>query len=377
MLGKGRGLTYACLSLAVLVTAAKHLPSSSSFLRTRCDSHRRIYQPLVDGQLAVYRDGLSVENILKLQGPSDPIALLYNNTVMARQTPALNMAAIWIPLLKELSKTVFLPDLVLAGNVWDVPEDDSFKEGGPWFGFCNTMFITTNLLLPSGPALVSQLSCGMTCKPFTDSDHRIPKAIFLGSSTGWVAGRRNAVVLAGILHNDTVYSGYTQMIDLPAGVLPENTAFSKLKEPMNLTEQVSKYKYMIVADGHCATIRMHRLLASDSAIFWVETNQLEWFYTLLQPYVHYIPVRFSQHEPQDPLRDIVDKVRWAERHPEKVASIVKNANRFAFTHLSDHALTCYSVQMLDEYARLIQDPQLVQHTAVAGDFSVEFTNYTR
>ena len=369
--------TYACLSLAVLVTAAQHLPSSSSFLRSQCDDYRRIYQPLVDSQLAAYRDGLSVNDILRLEGPADPIALLYNNTVMARQTPALNMAAIYIPLLRTLTKTVFLPDLVLAGNVWDLPEDDTFKEGGPWFGFCNTMFITTNLLLPSGSAVSSQLSCGKRCRPFTKSDKRIPKAIFLGSSTGWVHGRRNAVVLAGMLHNDSVYSGYTQMIDLPAEVTPEDTAYSQLKEPMDLTEQVSKYKYMIVADGHCATVRMHQLLASDSAVFWVETNLFEWFYPLLQPYVHYIPVRFLQNEPQDPLRDIVDKVSWAERHPEKVAAIVKNANHFAFTHLSDHSLTCYSVQVLDGYAGLIHDPQLLQSIAAAGDFSEQFTNYTR
>ena len=107
-----------CLCFAVLVTAARSLPSSANFLHTQCDGHRRVYQPLVDNELAAYRDGLLVNDILKLDGPSDPIALLYNQTWMARQTPALNMAAIWIPLLKELARKVVLPDLVLAGNVW-------------------------------------------------------------------------------------------------------------------------------------------------------------------------------------------------------------------------------------------------------------------
>lgn len=105
-----------CLTFAVLVTSAKPLPSSSNFLHTQCDGHRRIYQPLIDSQLAPYRDGLLVNDILKLDGPADPIALLYNNVLMARQIPALNMAAIWVPLIKELTRKVLLPDLVVAGN---------------------------------------------------------------------------------------------------------------------------------------------------------------------------------------------------------------------------------------------------------------------
>ena len=257
---KGHHLV-ACLSIAVLVATAESLPSSSNFLHTQCDGHRRMYQPIIDSQLAAYRAGLKVKDILQLDGPPDPIAMVYNNSLMARQIPALNMAAIWVPLVKQLMRKVILPDLVLAGNTWDTPEDDTFKQGGPWFGFCNLMFMTSNLLLPSGSGLVSHLRCGEECWPFTDrqaskafagthhkgshagqsfanhmsaaasvptlsehsnpqkkhevhaynlptciccSDHRIPKAIFLGSSTGWERGRRQAVVLAGQLHNETV-----------------------------------------------------------------------------------------------------------------------------------------------------------------------------
>ena len=365
------------LGFAAIVIAAKQLPSSSNFVHTQCNDLQQIYRPLIDDQLAAYRDGLSVNDILKLQGPADPVALLYNNTLMARQAPVLNMAAYWVPLVKELARKVSLPDFVLAGDVWDLPEDEA-KQGGPWFGFCNVLFMTANLLLPAGPGLVSALRCGRKCQPFTDSDHRFPKAIFLGSSTGWIHARRNAVVLAGMLHKDTVYSGYTQMIDLPAGGVPEEQAgLATLKPNVDLAEQIKKYKYIIVADGHCAALRMRHVLASDSAVFWVETNLIEWFYPLLQPYVHYIPVRLLRHEPQDPLQDINDKVAWAESNPDKVAKIVKNANQFAVMHLSEHALTCYSVQMLDEYARLFQDPQLLPGVATEGAFSAEYTNYTR
>ena len=236
--------------------------------------------------------------------------------------------------------------------------------------------MTSNLMLPAGEGVVSHLGCGQDCTRFTKNDVRKPKAIFLGSSTGWWVGRRRAAVLAGVLHNETVYSGYTQMIDLPYSGLPkEDKELAKVKPKMSMLEQVTQYKYIINADGHCAALRMRHLLASDSAVFWVETNQIEWFYPLLQPYVHYIPVRFLDYELDDPLRDIVRKVAWAEAHPAKVATIVSNANRFAVTHLSDHALTCYSVQMLDEYARLFNDAQLLHDVAVAGNFSSQYTKY--
>lgn len=365
------------LAALVIMTTAKHLPSSSNFVHTQCNGHYQMYQPLVDHQLAAYRDGLFVNDVLTLEGPADPVVVLYNNTLMGRQAPVLNMQAFWVPLLQSLARQVFLPDFVLAGDVWDQPEDDT-KRGGPWFGYCNHMYMTTNILLPSGPGLASILRCGKHCQPFTETDRRAPKAIFLGSSTGWIHGRRNAVVLSGMLHKDTVYSGYTQMIDLPDGGVPkEDVALATLKPKMDLAEQVKKYKYIINADGHCAALRMRDLLASDSAVLWVETNQVEWFYPLLQPFVHYIPVRLLTHEAQDPLQDIVDKITWAESNPGKVAAIVKNANQFAMTHLTAHAFTCYSVHILDEYARLFLDPQILPSVAAAGPFSTEYTNYTR
>lgn len=162
------------------------------------------------------------------------------------------------------------------------------------------------------------------------------------------------------------------MIDLPPDGLPaKDEALAQTKPKMELADQIKKYKYIINADGHCAALRMRQLLASDSAVLWVETNQIEWFYPLLQPFVHYIPVRYLEYEADDPLHDVITKIEWAERNPRKVQAIVRNANKFATSHLSDHAITCYSVQLLDEYARLFHDPHKLQAFAQKGDFSMK------
>ena len=277
-------------------------------------------------------------------------------------TPYGNMQTYFTPLLRKLSRQVLLPDLVLASNPHDEPED-----GGPWVAYCNTPFHSSNLLLPAREGVSTPLRCGPNCDPFTDLVKRQPTAVFLGSSTGWSSGHRQAAVTAGVLHNISVYSGYTKLIDLPASnsapsdeILPNTT-----KPKLSLAKQVSKFKYIINADGHCAALRLRHLLASDSVVFWIESNEVEWFYPLLIPYTHYIPMQFDKGA-KDPLPDIMQKLAWAERNPLIMAKVVPNTNHFAATHLSDHALTCYSIRLLHEYAALFHDSHELEAVAQAG-----------
>ena len=58
--------------------------------------------------------------------------------------------------------------------------------------------------------------------------------------------------------------------------------------------QVALYKYIVNVEGNCAALRLKQLLAGPSAVFFVQSDEIEWFYPLLTPYVHYIPVSFSQ-----------------------------------------------------------------------------------
>ena len=69
------------------------------------------------------------------------------------------------------------------------------------------------------------------------------------------------------------------------------------------------------------------------------------------------------------VRDILQKILWAESNPVKVSTIVSNANNFARQHLSEHAMTCYSVQLLDEYSRLFADSAKLHQLASEGAFA--------
>ena len=366
-------LTQVCIAMhqmVVMASSRPHLPSAASFLHQNCEVHHRDYQSIIAQALAQYMmNGISVKDLLTLQGwVAEPQVVVVNNTLFTMGEAHLNVAAHLVPLLQRISRQVHLPDVIMAADLMDQPEDDIARRGGPWFGYCNIMSQTTNLMYPSGHAPSQTLGCGSRCIAFARRDAREPRAVFLGSSTGWLSGRRRAVVLAGILHPEHVYSGFTQLIDVDETTIKDkDPRLADLKPVMTLAEQVKKYKYIINVDGHCAALRLRDLLASDSAVFWVETNEAEWFYPLLLPFVHYIPVRYFPHE-ADPLSDIVAKVDWANQHPSEIARIVTNAHQFVSRHLTETGMTCYSVQLLHEYAGIFTDPWRLQQLASQGSF---------
>ena len=46
---------------------------------------------------------------------------------------------------------------------------------------------------------------------------------------------------------------------------------------------------------------------------------------------------------------------WANQHPEAVAEVVKEANKFAQLHLTRKGKTCYMTRAMMHYAKLMTD----------------------
>jgi len=61
----------------------------------------------------------------------------------------------------------------------------------------------------------------------------------------------------------------------------------------------------------------------------IDSPELEWYYPLLKPYVHYIPM--VANESWVNLEEVME---WAENHQQEVAKIVDNATAFATRYLS-------------------------------------------
>jgi Glycosyl transferase family 90 len=83
-------------------------------------------------------------------------------------------------------------------------------------------------------------------------------------------------------------------------------------------------------------------------LFHHETQTKDWFYDLMQPYVHYIPVDVD-------LKSLRAQYDWAEENPEKVKRIAENANKFAeYLLSSEYMESIYQELFVDYFGKLIQ-----------------------
>ena len=112
---------------------------------------------------------------------------------------------------------------------------------------------------------------------------------------------------------------------------------------------------------------MKQLLASDSAILNVVSMEEEWYTPLLVAGKHYIPVRFEATDPNlDDGTELVDRIKWAQEHPDDVARIVQHAKSFHGFYLSQRGEECFAVQLLEEYSRLLLDSWKLQSSSLAS-----------
>ena len=119
-----------------------------------------------------------------------------------------------------------------------------------------------------------------------------------------------------------------------------------LMKNMASREEHLHYKYLPVLDGHMCTYPGYQWrLLSDSVCFKQESDQVQWFYSALKPYEHYIPIA-------NDMSDLAERVRWAEEHDELVQQIMANARDFASRHLKIEDDYRYLYLVLERYASM-------------------------
>ena len=94
------------------------------------------------------------------------------------------------------------------------------------------------------------------------------------------------------------------------------------------------------------TERFPKLLTSGTLVF-KSTKYREWYSERIEPWVHYIPVKYD-------LSDLPEKVAWADTHPNLVEGIVENSRRVVERHLRPEDQRCYTYRLLLEYNALFR-----------------------
>jgi len=106
------------------------------------------------------------------------------------------------------------------------------------------------------------------------------------------------------------------------------------------------HKMQITMDGNTCTYPgyLWRLL-SNSVNLKQESGDVQWFYRLFKPWVHYVPVK------QD-LSDLQEKIEWVRAHDSEAKDISENASREVQENIKPSDLYYYLAVLLQEYSKL-------------------------
>eukprot|EP00656_Telonema_subtile_P042116 TRINITY_DN4756_c0_g2_i3.p1 TRINITY_DN4756_c0_g2~~TRINITY_DN4756_c0_g2_i3.p1 ORF type:complete len:459 (+),score=106.57 TRINITY_DN4756_c0_g2_i3:133-1509(+) len=107
-----------------------------------------------------------------------------------------------------------------------------------------------------------------------------------------------------------------------------------LVKPSDSSGRSSEFKYVLSVDGVSAAWRVSRLLTTGSALLLQDSPYFEHYYALMEPWVHYVPMRFD-------LQDMVSKARWMHTHEAEAKVIAQNALQLARTALRPEDMLCY------------------------------------
>ncbi|KAL5518147.1 hypothetical protein EMCRGX_G003832 [Ephydatia muelleri] len=187
---------------------------------------------------------------------------------------------------------------------------------------------------------------------------KTPVAFFRGSRT---SADRDPLVLFSRSHPHIVDAAYTKnqawRSDQVRGTSPfltSHTLFFQdtLGEPA--AQEVSledhcKYRYLFNFRGVAASFRFKHLFLCKSLVLHVGSEWVEFFYPLLKPWVHYIPV--------DPdMKEIgwVELMEFVRSNDKIVEAIAARGHNHIWKHLKMDDITCYWRQLLTRYAGLLR-----------------------
>lgn len=117
-------------------------------------------------------------------------------------------------------------------------------------------------------------------------------------------------------------------------------------------EMQLQYKYLISLDGNtCAWERVPWIMLSNSVLVKQETENIEWFYSSLKPYIHYIPVNKK-------LTNLFSQLEWMKSHDQELQNISSNAQKFVQDNLTPEDIDAQMAIILNEYSKIQQDKNI-------------------
>jgi hypothetical protein len=187
-------------------------------------------------------------------------------------------------------------------------------------------------------------------------DAKLPKLVWRGSQTGgwftkntWKTFARSKIVLFSKDHPElcdaglSSFSGQVEDDETKKDILAETGGFASY---INLKD-MQKYKYIASIDGNGWVVRLSPLLAGGSSFLFKQSSPwIEFYYSALIPYRHYVPISRD-------LSDLEFMMIWATENDLVMKRIVSEMRQFVDESLRSEHIYCYIVELLLQYQTVL------------------------
>uniref|UniRef100_A0A7S2CH12 Glycosyl transferase CAP10 domain-containing protein n=1 Tax=Alexandrium andersonii TaxID=327968 RepID=A0A7S2CH12_9DINO len=110
-------------------------------------------------------------------------------------------------------------------------------------------------------------------------------------------------------------------------------------------EETATHKYVFVVGNNGYSDRSWRMFALGAVVLLVDDGWKEFYFDLLQPWVHYVPI-------SPDMSDACDKVQWARENPEKAEQIARNGREFVENCMTESFIDLYVAEMIRQLGEL-------------------------
>ncbi len=152
---------------------------------------------------------------------------------------------------------------------------------------------------------------------------------------------------------------YPDFIDAAFTGIAAGVVFSPMEEFLKIIPQAPyasieshlDYRYQLQLTGYLANYPRDRWqFYSHCVVFRHECPDEMFWYPLLRPWEHYIPVETD-------LSDLVEKIVWAKEHDATCENIARSARKFAEEHFMPEHIALYCYKVLVKYASFYREQQ--------------------
>lgn len=119
-----------------------------------------------------------------------------------------------------------------------------------------------------------------------------------------------------------------------------------LSNSLSLQEQSNKYKYILNLEGHVSAYRLSYELSSGSVVLLAGSKWKMWYSDLLEPYIHYVPIKAD-------LSDLIDRINWCRDNDDECELIADTAKQFYIDYLSTKGILDYLQNELVQLSKTI------------------------